>query len=47
MPELTLPELVEQIQCPVCNHWYADKEDVEYILASGECLRCDHLKGDL
>lgn len=34
-------------RCPVCNQEIKDITSQEYLFAVGECLNCDHVRGDL
>jgi len=37
----------KSVRCPVCGHERTDKLDILAIKKNGECLACEHIKGDL
>lgn len=34
-------------RCPRCNKLTTDWEEVEFIEQAGECISCDHVRGDV
>lgn len=36
-----------RLKCPICETYYHDKDNKEFIEEYGECLVCDKLRGNI
>jgi Zn ribbon nucleic-acid-binding protein len=34
-------------KCPICKKTKIDRIDIEFIADNGECISCDHIRGDI
>lgn len=41
------PKMVMSLKCPTCGALAETKEAIEIIMGLGECLRCDHVRGEI
>jgi len=39
--------LFTEHKCPTCGTIYRNKEDADFINEVGECMRCDHVRGEV
>jgi hypothetical protein len=43
----TYPFLGESNRCPTCRKLFVDLDSIAVLHGLGECLNCDHVRGDL
>ena len=41
------PHKSRAVQCPRCKCYYVNNADVQSIHQDGECMRCEHITGEL